>query len=185
MSWLALWRHVNPSAPVLQDSGSPDRWRKALLAEIYAELIPLGFHKKGKIFWKDAGESYWRVDLQYGPANSRHDASFCVNLALIFKAGEEQVDVRKLHTYFGHWHKRLSQGANSDDWWRIHSNAECSAAASEIRKLLRELAIPTFEEIDSAEKVRRFYPPESKPWSLLGGWCSKGLYKACGFPFSA
>jgi hypothetical protein len=126
---------------------------KAILAEVQAQLKPLGFRKTGSTFTRDRGAVVQIANIQKSTTSDSTHIKVTVNLALWVKA---LAPIRagvpdKEDVWSAHWRVRIGEVGpeRKDVWWSAASKAEAEFVGRQLAARLITFGLPQMEELSS------------------------------------
>lgn len=141
-------------------------FRKIILAQMHELLKPMGFRKKGMLFFSDVNDVVLFIQLQASRTSTKDMLKATVNLGIFSRTVAERVgNTHDPNIYEAHWRERIGffMTLPRDKWWRIHNEAEAKRCASEITNVLANRVLPEMQSLASTERLRSLWEAGKGP----------------------
>jgi hypothetical protein len=131
----------------------PRSLSKPVEAAIHDTLRPLGFRKRGCVFWRDVGGIRHLVAIHSSSSSRKGLLTFTVDLAVLSEAILESWD-SAFATSSGQWRERIGTYlSGQDQWWEVKTLDEAEAVGKDVAEIVNAKAIPAFEAIATPRQL--------------------------------
>ena len=143
-----------------------DEFRKTILAQMHELLKPMGFRKKGKLFFSNVNDVVLFIQLQGSRSSTKDMLKVTVNAGVFSRTVAERVgNTHDPNIYESHWRARIGFliPEQRDKWWKVSNEAEATRCASEITSALANYVLPEMQSLASTEKLRSLWEAGKGP----------------------
>jgi hypothetical protein len=123
------------------------KFRDVVAKSVAAVLGPLGFRKRGYVFFRNLETVIHLISIQSSVSSTSDTARMTVNLAVVCPSLLEPG--RNPSVMESHWNERLGtlMPQAVDVWWTMSTPEETATAATEIAQAIQEFGVPALDEI--------------------------------------